>query len=191
MRHSIHEIRLWRVVPFAIVLVASSVVAQKIKVGYDKNTDFSRYTSYTVAEPGIQPARPLLYASIVGSIDQELKAKGLSRTQSDGDLILIPEGGAEYGLNRPAGTPISPAFGGPPPAFDATMWTGSAGSLVSSAMYIPEGTLRLDFIDRTANKIVWSGTVKVKLDVEQKRKSLQLIDKAVIKLLKKFPPEQK
>ena len=80
---------------FLVIMAITSATAQKIKVGYDKSVDFSRYKTYTVAEPGIQPTRPLLHASIVGSLDHELKSKGFARTESDGDLILIPEGGTE------------------------------------------------------------------------------------------------
>ena len=79
-----------------------------MQVGYDKSIDFSRYKTYTVANPAIPPARPLLYASVVGSIDQELTSKGFARTEKDGDLILIPEGGTEVGLSQGAGTPILP-----------------------------------------------------------------------------------
>jgi hypothetical protein len=137
------------------------------------------------------PTRPLLYASIIGSIDHELKSKGFERTEGEGDLTLVPEGGTEFGLNQAAGTPMLPTRSGVPVAIDATMWTGAGGSAASMGMYVPEGTLKLDFIDRTANKIVWSGTVNVKLDLERKSKSLEVIDKAILKLLKKFPPENK
>jgi hypothetical protein len=176
---------------FLVSMTITSSTAQKVKVGYDKSVDFSRYKTYTVAEPGIQPTRPLLYASIVGSLDQELKSKGFAKTESDGDLILVPEGGTEFGVNQAAGAPISPTYSGVPPAINATMWTGAAGYAASSTTYVPEGTLRIDFIDRAANKMVWSGTAKVKLDVERKSKSLELIDKSIIKLLKGFPPGTK
>ena len=182
--------RIWMSVAL-VALVIANAAAQKVQVGYDKSVDFSRYKSYTVAEPGMQPTRPLLYASILGSVDHELNAKGFARTQSEGDLIVVPEGGSEFGLNQAAGTPISPTYSGPPPALNATMWTGAAGYAPSVGTYVPEGALRLDFVDRTANKVVWSGTVKVKLDIEKKSKSLELIDKAIAKLLKEFPPEKK
>jgi hypothetical protein len=38
---------------------------------------------------------------------------------------------------------------------------------------------------------VWSGTVSEKLDIENKKKSLELVDKAIAKLLKQFPPKGK
>ncbi|HEX4919966.1 MAG TPA: DUF4136 domain-containing protein, partial [Candidatus Bathyarchaeia archaeon] len=69
-------------------------------------------------------------------------------------------------------------------------WTGS-GSSNLMAPYVPEGTLMLTFVNREGNKVVWSGTVTLKLDMEQKRKSLDLVDKAIAKLLKAFPPDKK
>ena len=59
------------------------------------------------------------------------------------------------------------------------------------APYVPEGTLVLTFVDRTSNKVVWSGTVSEKLDIANKKKSLELVDKAIAKLLKQFPPKGK
>jgi hypothetical protein len=55
---------------------------------------------------------------------------------------------------------------------------------------VPEGTLALEFVDRATNKMVWSGTVSQKLDIENKKKSLDLIEKSIGKLLKQFPPKE-
>jgi hypothetical protein len=59
------------------------------------------------------------------------------------------------------------------------------------APYVPEGTLMLNFVERGSNKVIWTGTVTQKLDMENKRKSLDLVDKAITKLLKEFPPKKK
>jgi len=174
-----------------LVIHAVGAFAQKVKTGHDKSVDFKRYTSYTWAEPGSPPTRPMLYATVVGSIDHQLQSKGLTKTQSNGDLILIPAGGMEFGLNTAAGTPILGTYSASPPAIDATMWTGAGGSSSSAAPYVPEGTLVLNLVDRSANKIVWTGTVKLNLDMEQKQKSLDLVDKAIAKLFKEFPPKKK
>lgn len=178
---------------WTLLLIATFSIgafAQKVDVGYDKGVDFQKFKTYTWAEPSMPPTRPLLYAKITDSIDYELQQKGLSRVDKDGDLILVPAGGMEFGLNMAAGTPILPTYGGAPPAVNATMWTGATTGGNLMAPYVPEGTLALTFVDRTGNKVVWSGTVKEKLDVEQKNKSLQRIDKAIAKLLKKFPPSK-
>jgi hypothetical protein len=172
------------------VIAVPTAFAQKVKVGYDKSTDFSKYRSYTWAKPETSPQRPLLYVSLIGSIDQELKNKGLTRVESNGDLTLLPAGGMEYGLNTGAATPITLGYGGPPPAIDATMWTGTAGPSNLMAIAVPEGSLILSFVDQSVNKVVWNGTVTQKLDLHNHKKSLELINKSITKLLKEFPPKK-
>jgi hypothetical protein len=160
--------------------------AQKVKVGYDKSADFSKYKTYTWEQPAMPPTRPRLYANVVNSVDGELASKGLSRVEKNGDLILIPSGGVGFAIVASGGTPLSPTFSGPPPAINATVWTGAEGQgeLMPA---VADGTLALEFVDRAANLVVWSGTVTQKLDIEDKGKSLELANKAIAKLLKNFP----
>jgi hypothetical protein len=174
---------------FIVVTVATSGFAQKVKAGYDKSTDFSKYKSYTWAKPQTPVTRPLLHETVVGTIDDELKAKGLERVETNGDLTLIAAGGVEYGSNLAAGTPILPVYGGPPPDINATMWTGGNPSAVSAGPLVAQGTLVLEFVDRGENKVIWSGNVRQNFDPEQKNKSLDLAAKAIVKLLKGFPPK--
>ena len=174
-----------------IVAFQLAAPAQKIRVGYDKSADFVRFKSYSWGQPEMPVTRPILYATIIGSVDAQLKAKGLERVERDGDLVLMPAGGMEFGLNVAASTPILPTYAGPPPTVDATMWTGAGGPSNLMAPYVPEGTLVLTLVDRAANKVVWTGTVTEKLDIENKEKSLELAEKAVVKLLKQFPPKKK
>ncbi len=171
------------------IILAISSAAQKVTVGYDKSIDFSRYATYTWTKPDTAPTRPLLYFSITATIDSQLKAKGLARTESGGDLILAPAGGMEFGFGYAAGTPVLPTYSGVPPTINSTMWTGAGGGAMSPA--VPEGTLMLNFIDRSANKVVWTGTVKQKLDLQDQKESLELINKGITKLLNAFPPKSK
>lgn len=173
-----------------LLAVASSAAAQKTKVGYDKSADFSRYKTYTRAEPGNPPSRPVLYATLVGSIDHELKSRGLGKVDSNPDLIVVPAGGMEFGINQAAGIPILNTYSGIPPTVDATMWVGAAGPSNLMAPYVPEGTLMLSFVDRSSNKVVWSGTVTQKFDIENKKDALDRVDKAIVKLLAQFPPKK-
>ncbi|HXJ86662.1 MAG TPA: DUF4136 domain-containing protein [Candidatus Binatia bacterium] len=160
--------------------------AQKVKVGYDKSTDFSQFKTYSWAEPAMPPVRPVLFEAVTARVEVELQQKGLTKVAKDGDLTLMPAGGIDLGFAGQAGTPYSPTYSAAPPTLNATMWTGATGPS-SAGTYVPEGTLALTFVDRATNKIVWSGSVKQKLDIEKKNKSLELVDKAVIKLLQQFP----
>lgn len=178
----------WHRVCLLLLLAAASLSArgQKVKVGYDKSADFSKYKTYAWTEPAMPPTRPLLWRFVVNSIDVELEAKGLQHVDKDGQLILIPEGGIDFGIVVSSGTPITGSYSGPVPSINATMWTGTGGQ-GELAPAVGDATLRLQFVDRSTNQIVWSGAVNQKLDPDEKAKSLELASKAVSKLLKKFP----
>ena len=172
---------------WALIAVGpASCLAQKVKVGHDKETDFSKLKTYSWNEPAMPATRPVLFEAVVVRVDIELQQKGLAKVLTDGDLILTPSGGVDLGFAREAGSPFVPSYGGPPPTLNATMWTGSNGAS-NVGTYVPEGTLVLTFVDRLDKKVVWSGSVKQKLEMQDKNKSLALADKAVIKLLKSFP----
>ncbi len=182
-----HQRQLW--MSLLLIAVVYPAFSQKVEVGYDKTIDFSRYRTYTIPKPSMQPTRPLLYSTVMGAIYNELKAKHFEATDSGGDLILIYTGGMEFGINVAGGTPILPTYSGPPLSVNATMWTGAAGpDNLRTAPYVPEGNLMLTFVDPHTHTIVWSGTVSQNLDIEQKNDSLKRVEKAVSKLLKKFPP---
>jgi hypothetical protein len=169
-----------------VAAFATSALPQKVKVGYDKSVDFSKYKTYTLAEPTMPPTRPVLYATVIRSIDAELSFKGFQRVDENGDLRLQVAGGVNFGIAVSGSAPLTPSYSGPPPAMNATMWTGAGqGALLPP---VPDASLELEFVDRSANQMVWSGTVTQALDMERKEKSLELANKAVSKLLKRFPP---
>jgi hypothetical protein len=174
----------------AVAFLVTSAFAQKVKVGYDKSVDFSKFRSYTWVESTATPARPLLHASIVSYMQGALESKGLAKTDSNGDLIVIPTGGVDFGLSGMSGTPILSTGGGPPPTLNATMWTGAAGPS-NVATWVSEGELVLTFVDRRTNTVIWTGSVQQKLDLSNQQKSIELVYKAVAKLLSQFPPNRK
>jgi len=181
-----------RTITCALLLLTgpiTSAAAQKVKVGYDKSADFSKYKTYTWAKPSMPITRPLLYEMVVGAIDNQLANRGLRRIDQNGDLTLIGSGGIDVALNQAAGTPILPTYGGEPVSLDGNMWTGAQGASNSAAVYVQEGALQLQFVDRNTNKLVWNGILLEKLDSTRKQDSLDRIDKGITKLLKQFPPK--
>jgi len=171
-----------------VVAFASLAFAQKVKVGYDKSVDFSKYKTYSWAAPAMPPTRPLLYEAVIAAIDGELRSKGLQPNEKDGDLVLTAAGGLDFQIAVSGGAPVPSTFSGMPPPMNGPMWAGGqgAGQLMGA---VPDGTLMLQFVDRSTNQLVWSGTVTQKLDIERKQKSLELAAKAAVKLLKQFPPK--
>jgi len=181
------SIRNTHVLLVAALLLLPCAFAQKVKVGYDKSTDFSKYKTYTLQLPKTQPNRPLLYASVVGSIKQGLEAQGLVSKDTDGDLTVIPSGGLDYGL--PSLNPLADTCDNcQRPIQDPLQWSGTP-PMGSSGKPQPRGTLDLEMVDRVTNKLVWSGAVVQKLEQANVDKSLQLVGKAINKLLAEYPPK--
>jgi Domain of unknown function (DUF4136) len=165
--------------------------AQKVNVGYNKNTDFSKYKSYTLQEPGAEPTRPLLYASVMGSIREGIEARGLVNMPKGGDLTVIPRGDLDYGLGTSSGVTADSCSNCQKPLVDVGDWTGTQGPPGAGGKISPKGVLELDFVDRETNKVVWSGTVSQKLDPNKKEKSLEKVGAAIQKLLAEYPPKSK
>ena len=83
-----------RVIKLHIVLMVMMLsttcgFAQKVNVGYDKSIDFSKFKTYTLMLPPSPTSRPLLYASVVGSIRNGIETKGLVSVEKGGDLTVI------------------------------------------------------------------------------------------------------
>jgi Domain of unknown function (DUF4136) len=180
-----------QVLLIVVAMCSTCALAQKVKVGYDKSADFSKYKSYTLQEPSAPVSRPLLHASVMGTINHELETKGLAGVQKDGDLTVIPEGGLDYGLDSPVGaTADSGNSRTQKPAVDVQLWAGFIPPPGSSGKGLPEGTLQLTIVDRATNKVVWTGLVVQKLDPAKKEQSLDKIAAAINKLLMEYPPKK-
>jgi Domain of unknown function (DUF4136) len=178
------------IVVLAASFVAPGCYAQKVKVGYDKSVDFSRYKSYTVQEPATPPARPFLYAHLVGSIESELQAKGLASVPKDGDLLLILTGGVDYGLDS-SGVNSGSCANCKAPLLDPKDWPRNTAPPGVGGTPVPKGVVELNFVDPRANKSVWTGWVEQKLNADKKEQSIERVAKAIEKLLAGFPPGKK
>jgi hypothetical protein len=92
-------------------------------------------------------------------------------------LPLIAAGGIGFGYNMPSAQEMNAAY-----------WSGVEDPEILTAPMVDEGTLILEFVDRGQNKMVWRGTAKENLDPEM-AKALPHIEKAIVKLLKEYPPK--
>src|SRR6516164_4628551 len=91
-----------RLVVLLVLLGAAFAWAQKIKVGYDKSTDFSQFKTYSWIPHKGPETIPLLHAKIQLDIDYELGQKGLRKVDSDPDLLVTYRGGVNTQSAAPA-----------------------------------------------------------------------------------------
>ncbi len=170
-----------------VLLGAAFAWAQKIKVGYDKSTDFSQFKTYSWLPHQGPESIPLLHAKIRLDIEYELDQKGLRKVANDPDLLVAYQGGVNTQSAGPAHDPGYTTTGGIPP-INSTMWGGSLPA--SSIDQVVKGTLAVTLVDARHKQTVWSGTAKAKLDYDKQEKMFDQVGKAITDMFKKYPPEK-
>ncbi len=172
------------VIKLGIALVLALVAcpptpAQEVTTNSMPGTDFSKYHAYKwVTIEGATQPNQILDAQIKASIDSQLAAKGLTKTDADNADLYI---GYQASIDQQKQWNAYGMGGGP-------RWGGGMATATSSTISI--GTLVLDMYDPATKKLVWTGRATKTLDPgnsqEKKQKNL---DKAMQKLLKNFPPK--
>src|SRR5579863_766771 len=152
--------------------------AQDVSTNSMPGTDFSKYHTYKwVTIEGATQPNQILDAQIKQSIDSQLAAKGLTKTDSDKADLLI---GYQASINQEKQWN---AYG-----TGGLRWGGGMGTATQST--ISNGTLVLDMYAPTTKKLVWTGRVTKTLDPgANEQKHQKNLDKAVQKLLKNYPPK--
>jgi len=162
-----------------LALLACSVTpAQDVTTNSMPGTDFTKYHTYKwVTIQGASYPNQILDAQIKSSIDSQLAAKGLTKTDNDKADLHI---GYQASIDQERQWNAYGMGGG-------LRWGGGMATAQSSTISI--GTLVLDMYDPSTKQLVWTGRVTKTLDPkanqEKKQKNL---DKAMQKLLKNFPP---
>jgi len=163
-----------------LLLTAGTLAAQDVRYNYMPGTDFSKYHTYkwVAIEGGAHPNQ-IMDAQIKQSVDTQLAAKGMTKTDSDkADLYVAYQVAVDkekqwngYGMG-----------GG-------VRWGGMATATSST---INVGTLVLDLYDPTTKQLVWTGNATKTIDPSSNQeKNQKNLDKAMAKLLKNYPPKQK
>ncbi len=99
-----------------ILAMAVPMWSQKIHVVYDKQLNFTQFKTFAWAPHGAV-AHPMLAANVVGAIEDELKARGLQKVNSDQNPGLVIEvyGSIDQDTSFNSTDPLYAATGGIPP----------------------------------------------------------------------------
>jgi len=171
----------------AVIALTAAAQAQKINVTYDKQLDFAQFKTFAWAPHGAV-ARPLLAANVVGAIEDELKARGLTRVNMSDNPGLIIEiyGSVDQDSTFYSNDPLYMATGGIPPfdpSFSGPLLTGMYGN---TTVTIHKGQLVIDLIDAANKKLVWRGMAQQNL-AHNPNKLLSQVNNAIAKMFKQYP----
>jgi hypothetical protein len=162
----------------AIVLTSCSSV--RVATDYDREIDFSTYSSFAFYRPGIDKAQisDLDKRRILRAIETQLVSKGMTKS-SDPDLLV-----SIFTKERERIDVYNDHFGY---GWGWYPWYGGYyGHHVSTST---EGTLFIDLFDAKSKSLIWQGMGTSKLvtssNIEKKEERIRLI---VGEVLAKYPP---
>lgn len=161
------------------LLAGTLASAQDVTTNSMPGVDFSKYQTYKwVTVQGATYPNQIVDAQIKQSIDTQLAAKGLTKTDSDTANLYI---GYQVSLNTEKQWNAYGMGGG-------LRWGGGMATAQQSTIAI--GTLVLDMYDPTTKQLVWTGRATKTLDSSaNQQKKQKNLDNAMKKLLKNFPPK--
>ena len=160
------------------LLACGAALAQDVTTNSMPGTDFTKYHTYKwVTIQGATYPNQIVDAQIKNSIDSQLAAKGLTKTDGDkADLYIGYQASVDKEKQWNAyGT------GG-------LRWGGGMANASSSTISV--GTLVLDMYDPATKQLVWTGRATKTIDPNASQEKRQKnLDKAMQKLLKNYPPK--
>lgn len=148
---------------------------QQIATQYDRSVNFASYRTYKwVGISGAEQPDQITASNIVNLVNAQLAAKGLTLTENNPDLFV----GFQTALSREKQL-----------NYWGSGWGfGGFGQATTSTVHV--GELIVDMYAASSKTLVWRGsatnTLNPSANADKNYKNLQ---KAVGKLLKKFPPQ--
>ncbi len=160
-------------IPLAVILLSlATLLHAGVSVEFDRQADFSRYTTYTWGDG--TPARRLdVQELIVNAIDRELAARGLKKVEQGAALNVLTHAlFEEHTLEKLA---------------DPTYFKFWSGINIVDPSLLKTGSLVVDLQDASSESIVWRGLATGTINKTFKKIGRK-IDKVVAKMFRDFPP---
>ena len=180
-----------RMLPIAlatVLLAPALAAAQKVSYDYEKSANFAAFKTVALKE-GTPVGQPLIDQRIVAAIEAELTAKGLTRSETNPDLVVVYH--IAFDKEKDIST-FSSGYGGYGPY--GWGWGGgwAGGTTHTQVRDILIGTLVVDIADAKQNKMVWRGMGVKQVNPQNKpEKRDKAINEAMKKIFKNYPPKKK
>jgi hypothetical protein len=147
-----------------------------VKTDYDRNANFAQYKTYSWER--VQTRDPLMVDRIKSAVNGSLAAKGLTEVPTGGDISIVA---IEVTHNEQTIDTFYNNFGG-------GRRFGGFGDATTTTETYRVGTLVVDLSDTASKKLVWRGSASDTLS-DKSEKNIDNLDKGVVKMFKKFPPD--
>lgn len=166
----------------AVALTVSGCSSLSITTDHDPEADFASFTTYGFPEQDNHAPESLFDRAIRRSIDGEMSARGLTRTETNPDLYVVFQASVNEVVTGATVDHWNTGgwgwYGG---------WGGGMGTSTVNVNSYNQGTLVVDMVDRDANQLVWRGIAEKSVD-DQPTVDQDKINEVMAKLMEDFPP---
>ena len=181
----------WSSITF-VLLIAGCAGAQDVRYNFDRDADFSKFKTYKWVTLGAKAqGDALLSKQIRTAVEIELEGKGLTKVEDDTANLYI---GYQTAIGQEKAFTSYNSGWGYGPGWYRGGWYGSPGGGMTTGQTstIYTGQLDLDMYDSANHDLVWRGVASKTIDTNAKPdKQQKNLTKAVVKLLKNYPPRVK
>jgi hypothetical protein len=161
-----------RVIVLCLALLASVALAGKLQVDHDPEVDFSTIRTYAWKE-GVAAPNPKVQKAIVGSIESELEAKGLSQVPTaEADVLVVTYVGGKMDLEIWGNYITSP--------------TWRVGLLQVDVRDVTQGALAIQMLEPGSEDLVWLALASRGVS-DNPEKVVRQVESTVKKMFKKYP----
>ena len=151
--------------------------SMKIATDYDKAANFAPLKTYSWRE-GTPLPNPLMSQRVVAAVDAQLKAKGLTRVDTGGDVSVTYHAAADKQMDVQ-----SFSSGG-----HYSCWGGCSTS--TTVTNVTVGTLIVDLVDAKQDKMLWRGSATDTVS-DNPAENEKKVNDGVKKMFENFPPKGK
>jgi hypothetical protein len=164
----------------SVVAVLNGCSTLSVSTDYDPEVDFSTFKTYDWGSENPGAPRTIFESTLRGVVDEEMAARGFTLDSDNPDLLVVPHASLEEVVTGATVNHWNHHGWG---------WYGGWGTMGTSTVSVNsfnQGTLILDVVDKSANRMVWRGIAeKAVNDARVSRENLQPV---VQRMLEDFPP---
>jgi hypothetical protein len=156
----------------------------KVTTDYDKSVDFSKYKTFAFYKMKVTDnVSSLNQERILNSIKAEMIKKGFTQNEDAPDMLINTTAILQDKQSVSANTY---GYGG---YYRPYGWGGGYGGTTTVNVYeYKDGSIIIDIIDASTQKLIWQGIGNKEIDTPSKNPDAAIAD-AVFKILYGFPPK--
>jgi hypothetical protein len=161
------------------VMLAACAGDAGIQTEFNPTAEFTRYRSFSFAEPNVQAAEssvahdPRVLSTIFETIRGDLSTRPMTQVETGADLSIA--------ISITVGEESGVAAAG-------YEWDASGGGAAGTDYSFKEGTLVIDFFDRSSSQLVWRSWARSPVN-RTGDPDLDLLKKMVLAMLQEYPPD--